>query len=48
MEEVLNSHPSIAESAVVGTVDEIRGEIPVGFVVIKKGYDNDDSNLLKK
>jgi len=37
MEEVLAGHPDIAECAVVGVADEIKGEIPVGFVVTKAG-----------
>lgn len=37
MEEVLLAHPSVAEAAVVGKVEELKGEIPIGFVVIKTG-----------
>jgi len=37
MEEVLNHHPDIVETAVVAAKDEIKGEIPVGFVVLKNG-----------
>jgi propionyl-CoA synthetase len=37
MEEVLASHPAVAECAVVGVADEIKGEIPLGFVVLKAG-----------
>jgi propionyl-CoA synthetase len=37
MEEVLASHPDVAECAVVGVADAIKGEIPVGFVVLKAG-----------
>jgi len=37
MEEVLASHPDVAECAVVGVADEIKGEVPVGFVVLKSG-----------
>jgi propionyl-CoA synthetase len=37
MEEVLASHPAVAECAVVGVADEIKGEIPMGFVVLKAG-----------
>lgn len=38
MEEQLLSHPSIAEAAVVAKIDELRGEIPIGLVVIKTGH----------
>lgn len=41
IEEVLASHPDVAECAVVGTVDELKGEIPLGFVVLKSGVTRD-------
>src|SRR2546427_1793188 len=37
MEEVLASHPDVAECAVVGVADKIKGEIPLGLVVLKAG-----------
>ncbi len=37
MEEVLASHPAVAECCVVGVADEIKGEIPMGLVVLKAG-----------
>jgi propionyl-CoA synthetase len=37
MEEVLASHPDVAECAVVGVADDLKGEVPVGFVVTKAG-----------
>ena len=37
LEEVLASHPAIAECAVVGVADDIKGEVPVGLVVLKSG-----------
>jgi propionyl-CoA synthetase len=37
MEEVLASHPDVAECAVLGVADEIKGEIPLGTVVLKAG-----------
>jgi len=39
MEEVLSSHPDVAECAVSGVHDPIKGEVPVGFVVLKAGKD---------
>jgi acetyl-CoA synthetase len=42
MESVINLHPSIVESAVVGIPDEIKGEVPIAFVVprvLKEGQD---------
>jgi len=41
MEEVLAAHPDVAECAVVGVHDELKGQIPVGFLVLKKGTDRD-------
>ena len=39
MEEVLASHPAVAECAVIGVKDELKGEVPCGFVVLKAGVD---------
>ena len=37
MEEVLASHPAVAECAVIAVKDGIKGEVPCGFVVLKSG-----------
>jgi propionyl-CoA synthetase len=37
MEEVLASHPDVAECAVIGVGDELKGQVPMGFVVLKAG-----------
>ena len=37
MEEILSYHPDVAECAVVGVADPIKGEIPIGLVVTKTG-----------
>jgi propionyl-CoA synthetase len=37
IEEVLASHPAVAECAVIGVADEIKGQIPRGFVVLNAG-----------
>jgi propionyl-CoA synthetase len=37
MEEVLASHPAVAECAVIGISDALKGEAPCGFVVLKSG-----------
>ena len=39
MEEVLASHPAVAECAVIGVKDSLKGEVPCGFVVLKSGID---------
>ncbi len=35
MEEVVSGHPAVAECAVIGVSDELKGEVPMGFVVLK-------------
>ena len=37
MEEILASHPDVAECAVLGIKDAIKGEVPCGFLVLKAG-----------
>lgn len=37
LEEVLTSHPDVAECAVIGVADTIKGQLPVGFLVLKHG-----------
>jgi propionyl-CoA synthetase len=39
MEEVVSSHDAIAECAVIGATDSLKGQIPVGLVVLKAGID---------
>ena len=39
MEEVLAGHPDVAECAVIGMADSIKGEVPCGFLVLKSGVD---------
>ena len=41
MEEVLASHPDVAECAVAGVHDPVKGEVPLGFVVLKAGVTKD-------
>ena len=48
MEEVLSSHPDVAECAVMGVTDEIKGEVPVGFVVTKAGVGRADADLCRE
>lgn len=37
MEEVLSSHPDVAECAVIGVADPLKGQTPLGFLCLKKG-----------
>jgi propionyl-CoA synthetase len=39
MEEVLAAHPAVAECAVIGVDDDLKGQVPRGFVVLKAGVD---------
>ncbi len=46
MEEVLASHPDVAECAVVGVADPLKGEIPVGLVVLMSGVDRPEQEIV--
>jgi propionyl-CoA synthetase len=48
MEEHVSAHPAIAECAVVGIADELRGQRPVGFVILKDGADIEEAQLEKE
>ncbi len=48
MEEVLASHPDVAECAVVGVADEIKGEIPLGLVVTKAGVNRSHDDITRE
>jgi len=48
MEEVLAAHPDIAECAVVGVADDIKGEVPVGFVVTKAGVERSEAEISRE
>ena len=46
LEEVLASHPDVAECAVLGVADEIKGEIPLGLIVLKAGVRRSDGEIV--
>jgi len=48
MEEVLASHADVAECAVVGVSDEIKGEIPIGLIVLKAGVDRFEEEVIQE
>lgn len=48
MEEVVASHPDVAECAVLGVKDEIKGEQPCGFVVLKAGVNRPHMDIEKE
>lgn len=45
MEEVLSAHPDVAECAVIGAHDDLKGQMPLGFVVLKDGHYSVDGNV---
>jgi propionyl-CoA synthetase len=45
MEAVLASHPAVAECAVIGVADQMKGQVPRGFVVLKAGVDTDPEEI---
>ncbi len=48
MEGVLASHPDVAECAVIGAADQLKGELPLGLVVLKSGVDRDQKSIQKE
>ncbi len=45
LEEVLAAHPDVAECAVIGVADGLKGQVPRGFVVLKAGVERDEDEL---
>ena len=45
IEAVLGSHPAVAEAAVIGAADSLKGQVPRGFVVLKSGVDVPEEEL---
>jgi propionyl-CoA synthetase len=45
MEEVLAAHPDVAECAVIGVADSMKGQVPRGFVVLKAGVSREGDEL---
>ncbi len=48
MEEVLSAHPDVAECAVVGVADQLKGQVPLGFVVLKSGTAKADDQIVRE
>lgn len=48
MEEVLADHPDVAECAVVGVEDELKGQVPIGFLVLNAGVMRDHDEIIKE
>jgi len=45
MEEIVAQHPDVAECAVIGAADDLKGQLPVGFVVLKAGVNRDPAEI---
>jgi len=48
MEEVLAGHPDVAECAVIGVADELKGQLPFGFLCLNRGCDRDHGQIVKE
>jgi propionyl-CoA synthetase len=48
MEEVLSDHQDVAECAVLGVEDQLKGQVPVGFIVLKSGVDKPQEEIVKE
>ena len=46
IEEVLASHEDMAECAVIGVTDQLKGQLPMGFVVLKAGVNRAESDIV--
>lgn len=45
IEEVLASHPDVAECAVIGVADQLKGQLPLGFLVLNSGVARDNQDI---
>jgi len=48
MEEVLAAHPDVAECAVIGVGDPLKGQVPLGMVVLKAGVDREAAQIVRE
>ncbi|WP_071797790.1 propionyl-CoA synthetase [Natronohydrobacter thiooxidans] len=48
MEEVLASHPDVAECAVIGVSDDLKGQLPLGFLCLNKGATRDTADVIRE
>ncbi len=46
MEEILCDHPDVAECAVLGVADKLKGQVPVGFMVLNAGVSRDSNEII--
>jgi propionyl-CoA synthetase len=45
IEEVLAGHPDVAECAVIGIADDLKGQVPIGLAVLKAGVERESSEI---
>ncbi|PYG33381.1 propionate-CoA ligase PrpE [Pelagimonas varians] len=48
MEEVLANHPDVAECAVIGVTDQLKGQLPMGFLCLNAGTEKPDADVVKE
>ena len=48
MEEVLAAHPDVAECAVIGVTDQLKGQLPMGFLCLNAGSTRDHNDVVKE
>jgi propionyl-CoA synthetase len=48
MEQILAAHPDVAEGAVVGVADDLKGQVPLGLVVLKSGVDRPEADICQE
>jgi propionyl-CoA synthetase len=48
MEEILCDHPDVAECAVLGVEDKLKGQVPVGFMVLNAGVSRDSNEIIRE
>jgi len=48
MEEVLAAHPDVAECAVIGVDDPLKGQVPLGMVVLKAGVEREEAQIVRE
>lgn len=48
IEEVLAAHPDVAECAVMGVADDLKGQVPVGLMVLKAGVERSSDDIVSE
>src|SRR5690606_12376643 len=48
IEEVLASHPAVAECAVIGAADRLKGEVPLGLLCLKRGIQTSNEQVIRE